>query len=89
MQTRLRSSVAVAVVWAGRCSCDSTPSLRTSICPKKKERKEKKKKNNFLHLPDKGKKRESPREVRTFSSIRKEEVSLIETRVLEGKVRVP
>ena len=38
MQTRLGSGTAVAVVWAGRCSSDSTPRLGTSIChgcPKK------------------------------------------------------
>ena len=40
-QTWLRSGVAVAVVEAGSCSSDSTPSLGTSICcgygPKKTE----------------------------------------------------
>ena len=41
LQTWLGSCVAVAVVWAGSCSSDSTPSLGTSICrgcgPKKKK----------------------------------------------------
>ena len=41
-QTWLRSRVAVAVVWTGNCSSDSTPSLRTSMChkcgPKKTKR---------------------------------------------------
>ena len=32
-QMWLRSCVAVAMVWATSCSSDSTPSLRTSICP--------------------------------------------------------
>ena len=40
---QLGSSVAVAVAQAGSCSCDSTPSLGTSICcecgPKKKKTK--------------------------------------------------
>jgi len=40
---RLGSSVAVAVVQAGSCSSDSTPSLGTSICcgcgPEKKKKK--------------------------------------------------
>ena len=44
----LRSGTAVAVVEAGSCSCDSTPSLGTSIChignPKKKKKKKKKRK---------------------------------------------
>ena len=44
-QTCLRSFVAVAVVQAGSCSSDSTPSLGTSICcrngPKKKKKKRK------------------------------------------------
>ena len=41
-QTRLGSGVAVAVLWAGSCSSDSTPSLGTSVChrggPKKRKR---------------------------------------------------
>ena len=44
-QTQLRSGVAVAVAWAGRCSSNSTPSLGTSICrgcgPKKQKDKKK------------------------------------------------
>ena len=32
-QTRLRSSTAVAVAWAGSCSSKWTPSLGASICP--------------------------------------------------------
>ena len=44
-QTQLRSHVTVAVVQAGSCSFDSTPSLGTSIChrcgPKKKKKKRK------------------------------------------------
>ena len=47
-QTWLRSGVAMAVVWAGSCSSDSTPSLGTSIChgcgPKKEKKRKKKKK---------------------------------------------
>ena len=31
-QTQLRSSIAMAVVWVGSCSSDSTPSLGTSVC---------------------------------------------------------
>ena len=31
-QTQLGSSVAVAMVWTGSCSSDSTPALGTSIC---------------------------------------------------------
>ena len=31
----LGSGVAVAVVWAGSCRSDSTPSLGNSMCPKK------------------------------------------------------
>ena len=42
-QMRLRSCVTVAVVWAGSCSSDLTPSLGTSIChrcgPEKKKKK--------------------------------------------------
>ena len=42
LQTQLRSCVAVAVVWAGSSSSNSTPSLGTSMChrcgPKKKEK---------------------------------------------------
>ena len=45
-QTRLRPSVAVAVVQAGSCTSDSTPSLGTSMCcrchPKKQKRKKEK-----------------------------------------------
>ena len=33
-QTQLRSSTAIAVVQAGSCCSDSTPSLGTSICCK-------------------------------------------------------
>ena len=33
LQTQLGSSIAVAVVLAGSCSSNSTPSLGTSICP--------------------------------------------------------
>ena len=43
MKTRLRSGVAVAVVLAGNCSSNLTPSLGTSIClgcgPKKQKKK--------------------------------------------------
>uniref|UniRef100_A0A8D0SIM2 Lipid-binding serum glycoprotein C-terminal domain-containing protein n=1 Tax=Sus scrofa TaxID=9823 RepID=A0A8D0SIM2_PIG len=46
-ETWLRSGVAVALVYAGSCSSDSTPSLGTSIChecgPKKTKKKKKKK----------------------------------------------
>ena len=49
-QTQLRSHVAVAVVQAGSCSSNLTPSLGTSICcgygPKKKKKKKEKKKGN-------------------------------------------
>ena len=42
LQTQLGSHVAVAVVWAGSYSSDSTPGLGTSICfgggPKKKKK---------------------------------------------------
>ena len=45
----LGSGVAVAVVWAGSYSSDSTPSLGTSICrgcsPKKTKKKKKEKPN--------------------------------------------
>ena len=45
LQMWLGSGVAVAMVWAGSCSSDSTPSLGTSIChwcsPKKKGKKKK------------------------------------------------
>ena len=47
LQMQLRSQVAVAVVQAGSCSSNSTPSLGTSICPgdpKKQKTKKKKKK---------------------------------------------
>ena len=59
LQTWLRSDVAVAVVVAGSCSSDSTPSLGSSMCcgcgPKKKwkERKRKKEKDSSwqkLHM---------------------------------------
>ena len=44
LQTRLRAGVAVAVVKAGGCESNSTPSLGTSICrrfsPKKEKEKE-------------------------------------------------
>ena len=47
-QMQLRSRVAVAVVQAGSCSYDSTPSLGTSMCcrcnPRKKKQRGKKKK---------------------------------------------
>ena len=43
LQTRLGSGVVVAVVWAGSYSCDSTPSLGTSICHKCSPSKRKKK----------------------------------------------
>ena len=47
-QIRLGSGTAVAVVWAGSCSSDQTPSLGTATChrcgPKKTKKKEKKKK---------------------------------------------
>ena len=51
-QTQLGSHVAVAVVKAGRCGSDLTPSLRTSICggygPKNAKVKNRKiKKNKF------------------------------------------
>ena len=55
-QTWLRSSIAVAVVQAGRCNSNSVPCLGTSICcrygskKKKKKKKEKKKKFSSLHL---------------------------------------
>ena len=42
---RLRSCIAVPVVWAGSCSSDSIPSLGTSIgheCGPKKQKKKKK-----------------------------------------------
>ena len=49
---RLRSDIAVAVVYAGRLSSDSTPSLGTSIChrcgPKKKKKKRKKKRTELV-----------------------------------------
>ena len=42
LQMRLRSCVAVAVMWAGICSSDLTPDLGTSIClgcgPEKKSK---------------------------------------------------
>ena len=42
LQTQLRTHIAVAMVWAGSCSSDSTPSLGTSICsgcsPKKQNK---------------------------------------------------
>ena len=51
-QTWLGFRVAVAVVWAGSCSSNSTPSLRTSIChgcgpknPKDEKRKNKQRKH--------------------------------------------
>jgi len=48
-QMRLGSCIAVAVVWAGSCSSDSTPSLGTSICfgcgPKKRTKKKEKKRH--------------------------------------------
>ena len=40
----LRSHIAVAVVLAGSCSSDSTPSLGTSTCPGCSPKKKKKKK---------------------------------------------
>ena len=47
LQTQLGSSVAVALVWAGGYSSNSTPSLETSICrgssPRKYKKKRKKK----------------------------------------------
>ena len=43
-QTRLGSRVAVAMVQAGSCSSNSTPSLGTSMCLKCSPKKEKKKK---------------------------------------------
>ena len=49
LKTRLRSGVAMAVVQAGSCSCNQTPSLGTSVCIKcspKKKKKEKEKENN-------------------------------------------
>ena len=52
--TRLRSGVAVAVVKAGRCSSDSTPSLGTSICrrcgPKKRPKLNKQQKKTSLRI---------------------------------------
>ena len=42
-QTWLGSGVAVAVVYVGRCSCDWTPGLRTSICRGRGPRKQRKK----------------------------------------------
>ena len=50
LQMHLGSRVAVAVVWAGSCSSQLIPSLRTSICcrcsPKKQRKKERKKNTN-------------------------------------------
>ena len=43
---RLGSGVAVAVVWAGSLSSDSTPTLGTSMCPGRGPKKTKKKKKN-------------------------------------------
>ena len=51
LQTWLRSHVAVALVQAGSCSSNSTPSLGTSICcdggPKKQNKTNKQTKNKF------------------------------------------
>ena len=44
-QTWLGSGVAVAVVWAGSCSSDCTPSLGTSICRRCSPKETKDKKN--------------------------------------------
>ena len=53
-QTQLGSDVAVAVVQAGGCSSNSTPSLGTSMCcgcgPKKRPKKEKKKEKKSMYL---------------------------------------
>ena len=53
-QTKLGACIAVAVVWAGRCSPDSTPSLGTSICcecgPKKQKTNQKKWLSNLLEV---------------------------------------
>ena len=46
----LGSDVAVAVVWAGGYSSDSTSSLGTSICPRCSPKKKKKKKK--IHKED-------------------------------------
>ena len=51
-QTQLGSCVAVAVVQASSCSCDSTPSLGTSICAalKKKEKRKRKERKTVKTL---------------------------------------
>ena len=45
----LRSDVAVAVVYAGSCSSNWTPSLGTSVCRKCGPKKHEKKKKDFAH----------------------------------------
>ena len=60
----LGSGVAVAVVWAGSYSSDSTPSLGTSICrgcSPKKTKKKKKKRKRKERKGMKGRKRENDR----------------------------
>ena len=46
MKTQLGSFITVAMVWAHRCSSNSTPSLGTSICLRCSTKKTKKKKKN-------------------------------------------
>ena len=53
MKTWLRPCVAVAVVQAGSCSSDLTPSLGTSICHRCSSKKQKNKNKN-LDIRDKG-----------------------------------
>ena len=55
-KTWLPSLMAVAVVWAGSCSSDSTPSLGTSTCcgPKKRKNKTKQNKTEKAKKPHQG-----------------------------------
>ena len=46
LQTRLRPCIAIAVVQASSCSCNSTPSLGTSICCRWSPKKQNKQKEN-------------------------------------------
>ena len=51
LQMQLGSHIAAAVMQAGSCSCDSTPSLETSICCRSScKKKERKKKKDFLKI---------------------------------------
>ena len=57
VQMQLRSSIAMAVVWASNCNSDSTPSQETTMChrcgPKKQKKKERKlfsNKNGIMSL---------------------------------------